>query len=465
MAVRGWGGSIATATGVAAGVGAAQLGFGYGLGIVTWTATDVGSGPLDAALPEAIWTASLAWSTWIAATSTVAGAVVAQRLSRRPTGAAQPSGSAGAAAQPRRPVGALPVALASALGALVAVLLVTVPARAATPPDSTAPQQVAAGYAAAGVLLGLVVAIWALRSPPAAGVVVATVGWTWLLAVVAVVDGVLAGRGLTSTPLGAWQISADRPGFWWGDHLYWPAALLSLLPALVIGALAARRAARSTYRRVGAAAAGAAGPLLVAVAHLLVTPRLTEVGGARFSAQLVAPYAVLAGLAGSVLVAAWAQRRDAATAAGPTTATANDAHPVDAATDAHPADPATDPADAATDAVAPATAGPTAVAAGPTGPTGVPTGPTGDPTGPTGDPIATATVPTSATDPSATTEPAPTVDSAGTVDSTPAGSATPPTEPTTAAPARVPRPRRRAPGRSPAAGAADTPDPLSGADR
>ena len=45
-----------TAVGVAAGVGAAQLGFGYGLGIINWA-------PVDTGAIEPSWFASLAWAT------------------------------------------------------------------------------------------------------------------------------------------------------------------------------------------------------------------------------------------------------------------------------------------------------------------------------------------------------------------------------------------------------------------
>ncbi|MDG4816329.1 hypothetical protein O7628_12550 [Micromonospora sp. WMMD956] len=373
MARRGWGGSIATAIGVAAGAGAAQLGFGYGLGIINWSASGVGAG-------EAAWVASLAWATWISATSTITGAVCAQRLRRpvargedpaatgpadAPTDAA-PTGDptatdaptdgptttdpptddapaddpaaddsaidAGPAADPEpaapgpdvvdaadraagpeptdppRPAGAVALALAAAVGALVTVLLVAVPARMAEVPGVAAPQATAAGYAGMGLFLGLLVAVWALRSPAAAANVIATVGWLWLLAVVAVVDGVLAGRGLTTAQLGIWQLSADRPGFWIRDWFYWPGAALALGSALLIGALAARHAARSAEQRLGAAASGGAGPVLVALAYLLVVPGLATLGREQVSAHLVAPYAVVLGLAGSVLTAALAQR-------------------------------------------------------------------------------------------------------------------------------------------------------------
>lgn len=422
MAVQGWGGSLATAIGVAAGAGAAQLGFGYGLGIITWTA-DSGANPGPS---DATWVASLAWSTWIAATSTVAGAVGAQRLGRRP----------GDDPATRAPAGTLPTAVAAALGALVTVLLVAVPARGATPLDTAAPQDVAAGYAGAGVLLGLFVAVWALRSPPAATGVIATTGWLWLLAVVAVVDGVVAGRGLASAQLGTWQISADRAWFWWGDHIYWPGALLSLGSALAIGALAARRAARSPYRRVGATAAGAAGPFLVAVAYLLVAVRLTEIRQAQLSAHLVAPYAVIAGLAGSVLVAALAQRRDAASA----TTTAGTG-PGDAEAEADPARPAggTGSGSSATDGTGPmASAGPLVPADAIGASTSTPA--LDDPPGTAG----TSASPTPG-DPSGTAGASASVSAPGdTAGGTPGEESAPPRRRAARSTARVPRPRRNA---------------------
>ncbi|WFE37661.1 hypothetical protein O7619_04100 [Micromonospora sp. WMMD998] len=289
MARRGWGGSTAAALGVAAGAGAAQLGFGYGLGIINWA-------PTGAVRIESAWVASLAWATWIAATSVIAGAVCAQRL----RGGDEPSGTL-----PR-----LGLALAAGVGALVTVLLVAVPARAARVPDTSAPQTVAAAYAAAGLVLGVLLATWALHTRAAATNLIATTGWLWLLAVVSVVDGVLSGRGLTTAQLGIWQISADSARFWIRDYFYWPGALLSLGSALVIGVLAARRAVRSPRVRIGAAASGAAGPLLVALAYLLAVPRLAGIAAEQLSAHLIAPYAVMAGVGGSVLVAALAQRAD-----------------------------------------------------------------------------------------------------------------------------------------------------------
>ncbi|MEU2615066.1 hypothetical protein ABZ570_26315 [Micromonospora sp. NPDC007271] len=291
MARRGWGASIAAALGVAAGTGAAQLGFGYGLGIINWA-------PAGAVRVEAAWVASLAWATWISATSVVAGAVCAQRL------------RGGGHNEPGAPLRALGLAVGAMVGALITVLLVAVPARAARVPDTSAPQSVAAGYATVGLLLGLLLAIWALHTRAVASNLVATTCWLWLLAVVSVVDGVLSGRGLTAAQLGIWQISADSDRFWIRDYFYWPGALLSLGAALVIGAWAARRTARLAERRVGTAASGAAGPLLVALAYLLAVPRLATIAAEQLSAHLIAPYAVIAGVGGSVLVAALAQRAE-----------------------------------------------------------------------------------------------------------------------------------------------------------
>lgn len=290
MVRRGWGGSTAAALGVAAGAGAAQLGFGYGLGIINWA-------PAGAVRAEAAWVASLAWATWIAATSVIVGAVCAQRLR-------------GSDDEPRGTPPRLGLALAAGVGAIVTVLLVAVPARAARVPDVSAPQVVAAAYAGAGLLLGVLLAVWALHTRAAATNLIATSGWLWLLAVVSVVDGVVAGRGLTTAQLGIWQISADRGAFWIRDYFYWPGALLSVLSALVIGLMAARRAARAPEIRVGAAASGAAGPLLVALAYLLAVPRLAGIAAEQLSAHLIAPYAVIAGVGGSMVMAALAQRAE-----------------------------------------------------------------------------------------------------------------------------------------------------------
>ncbi|MDG9678023.1 hypothetical protein [Micromonospora sp. DH14] len=351
MARQGWGVSIATAIGVAAGAGAAQLGFGYGLGVITWT-------PTDAAATDTAWADGLAWATWLAASSTVLGAVCAQRLHQRtapaktaisaqtatddadrhdgtppgdrapedeppvdarpPTTGAAPAGVTSTppplAESPEHDRGGLlrrvALALGAGLGGLVTVLLIAVPARVATGADTGAPQRTAAVQATLGILIGVLVAIWALRSRAAAANVTATAAWLWLLAVISVIDGVRVGRGLTGAQLGTWQFDPDHARYWIGGQLYWPGALLALVPALLIGVLAARRSARSGGHRVGAAASGAAGPMLVALAYLTTLPHWSTLGPAQLSTQLIAPYAVIAGIGGSVLAARLGERAE-----------------------------------------------------------------------------------------------------------------------------------------------------------
>lgn len=313
MAVRGWGGSVATAIGVAAGVGAAQLGLGYGLGIVAWL-------PAADGASEAAWVASLTWASWIAATSTIAGAIVAQRLGdaetryadARRAGRAPQESPAGGSTTPSvtGTLWRIALAVAAAVGGLVTVALVAVPARAATRADTFSPQTIAAGYAVIGVMIGLIIAVWALHSPAVERNILATICWLWLVALIAVMTGVAAGRGLGTAQLGVWQISTESDRFWFRDYFYWPGAALALGSALLIGALAARTAARLPHARVGAAVSGIVGPLLVAVAYFLAAPRLIGIQAEQMSAHLMAPYAVIAGLAGSALVAGLAQRRE-----------------------------------------------------------------------------------------------------------------------------------------------------------
>lgn len=388
MAVRGWVTSVGTATGVAAGAAAAQLGLGYGLGVLGWLPGTDDTG-------ETAWTASLTWAVWIAATSTVLGAVGTRRLGRVPPPAARAAASPGpdpavgstgpstdpvaaasvgtdaiAGTAPVRPASGEPatetpadatcsvttsgdtppgapadsgsadsgpagskavgpaalgpdgrtghpagvlwrvaVAMASTFGGLVTVVLAAVPARSAVGVDASSPQTVVALHAAAGVLIGLVLAYWALSSPAVGKNLVGTTGWLWLLAAVAVLDGVLDGDQPGGVQLGSWRMTPTGDEFWFRDYLYWPGAAVSLGSALLIGALAAWRTARQPASRVGATISGVAGPLLVAVATFLATPEATAFSVEQFSAQLTASYAMVAGLAGSALVAAVAQRR------------------------------------------------------------------------------------------------------------------------------------------------------------
>jgi hypothetical protein len=295
MALQGWAGSVAVATGVAAAAGAAQLGLAYGTGVISW--------PLSAGeAAEQSWVTSLTWASWIAATSAIAGAVVAVRLR---TAASHP---AEAPDRVSRLLWRLVLVVAAAIGAMITVLLTAVPAREAAVSMAASPPAVVAGYAVFGVLLGLLLALGALASRAVAANLIATAAWLWVLAVVVVGEAVVAGRDLPAVPLGFWDL--DLGEFWFRNILF-PDSAIPLGAALIIGALAALPAVRRGDHPIGVVISGATGPLLVVAAYLLAQPDLTALAAADASRHLAAPYLVLAGLAGSLLI----------TAAGPRAAT------------------------------------------------------------------------------------------------------------------------------------------------
>jgi hypothetical protein len=279
--------SLVLAILIGAGFGAAQMGLGYGLGIVAWVTPGA---PRGAVTDEGVWVSSLAWATWTAATSVIAGAICADRLN-------VPVESGRWARIGWRAV----TAFAAAIGALITVPLVAVPARAAQLSTNFAPHLLAGAYAVTGVVIGLVASLAALASRAIAANVIVSACWLWLLGAVAVTDGVTTGRGLTVAQLGVWRFTTNGPTW---RSFYLPGALLMLFAALLIGGLAAWPGARRGDNRVGVAISGAIGPLLVAGAYFLATPAFGTAPDAQVSAYLTAPYAVIAGLAGSILVAA-----------------------------------------------------------------------------------------------------------------------------------------------------------------
>lgn len=283
MSLRGWSGSLITAVAVAAAAGAAQLGLGYGLGIFSWLPTVHG-------VDEAAWLASLAWTVWISALSVVLGTVVADR-------AGMPSADFSPAA---RLMWQITLALSASLGGLVVVVLAAIPARVAQRSDTFAPHLIVGGYATAGVLIGLFVAVAAVSVRAVASNAIATSVWLWLVAAVATGDLLAGGGELTVAQLGAWQPTADGP---WLQSVYLPGAFLSAGSALIIGACTAWPSARRGANLVGVALSGAAGPALVGAAYLLAAPKLVDVLPQQLSAHLIAPYAIVAGLLGSLLVA------------------------------------------------------------------------------------------------------------------------------------------------------------------
>ncbi len=314
MAKLGWIGSVGLAVGASAGAAAAQFGLGYGLGIISWSPS-LTDGPTT---PDNVWLSSLAWTLWIAATSTVVGAICADRMSAGEIGAAPPRPSTDQG-DPTPPSGLASsmwralLAFSAAVGASLSIALVLVPARAALRSDTATPQLIAVGYAAVGIIVGILIAVGALVARAAATNVLVTASWLWLLAIATVIDGVVVGRGLGTAPLGVWPFGGDT---YFRSTFSLPGALLMLGVALVIGVGAAWRAAVRGDSRIGTSLSGALGPLLVAIAYFLTVPRLVGLDDPQFSAYLLAPYALIAGLTGSVLFVAVLASRDASRANG-----------------------------------------------------------------------------------------------------------------------------------------------------
>jgi hypothetical protein len=202
----------------------------------------------------------------------------------------------------------LVIALSAALGGLLTVPLVAIPARAAHRPETSAPQTIAGGYAIVGVAVGLLVAVAALSARAIAANVTATGAWLWVLAIASVINGVRAGQGLTTAQLGVWRFGNQ---YFLQKIFSLPGAALMMGGALVIGALAAWPAARRGDNRVGVAVSGAFGPLVVAAAYFLAAPKLVGVqADEQLSAWLIAPWAVMAGGAGSVLLVGLVSQRE-----------------------------------------------------------------------------------------------------------------------------------------------------------
>ncbi|MGH3658398.1 MAG: hypothetical protein ACRDUA_17225, partial [Micromonosporaceae bacterium] len=267
---------MSSTLGAAAAAGAAQLGIAYGLAILVWSAefTDAG---------EAAWTANLTWVCWLSATAVVLGAMAGARL-------------AAAAGLPRSYLTQAAVVLSSVVGALVTVPLVALPARFAEVANDPAPVATTAQIAAIGVLLGAVVSVGVLLGWPLAWNVIATVGWLWLLALASVLTSLGADGTPPVTRLGVWSVS-DVPG--------WLVVMIPMLVAAIgLGAGIAWYAKQQGRSRVSVAVCGAPGPVLVAVAYLVAGPGNRPETSEQFLPYLAAPYTVLAGLLGSLLVAA-----------------------------------------------------------------------------------------------------------------------------------------------------------------
>ena len=293
MARRGSAQPIFFALLAAAGTGAAQLGLGYGLGIIVWEPRDDAATGAEAAITAAgSWSSALTWATMVAATSVVVGAVVGDRLR---------GNLAGGSGRFARFAWRLVLALSAAIGAAVVIPLVGVPASRAHVDVTYAPHLLVGVYAAAGVVIGLLVALVAMTARAVAANVFATASWMWALAIVAIAHGSSTGLGRGYAQLGIWKFTDAGP-MW--HSFYVPGAMLMLAAALLIGGTAPFAAAARGDGGFGVAISGAAGPLLVLAAYLLARPDQAGAPAEQVSAYYTVPYMVLAGLAGSVLVAA-----------------------------------------------------------------------------------------------------------------------------------------------------------------
>jgi hypothetical protein len=288
MARRGWARSVTYAILSAAGVAAAQAGLGYGLGVLSWTRV---AGITGTAVTESgTWSSSLAWTTLIAATSVVAGAIVGDRVAGRTDGGSL-----------TRVARRLIVALAAGIGGVLSLPLVMVPSTAAQVPGTFAPQLLVGVYAVAGLVLGVVVALAALTARAIAANVITTTVWLWVLAAIVIVDRSVFGRPYSYVPPSVWKFTEHGPT--WGS-VYLPGAMLMLGAALLIGGLAAFPSAGRGARRFGIAISGGVGPLIIAIAYRLAEPDPKDTPFEQISAAIISPYLIAAGLAGSVLVAA-----------------------------------------------------------------------------------------------------------------------------------------------------------------
>ncbi|HEY1175217.1 MAG TPA: hypothetical protein VGF17_03600 [Phytomonospora sp.] len=270
MARNAWGIAVATAFGTAAVIATAQLGVAYGLTMIDWRTGTAG-----------LWSTNMAWTTWLAAVSTVLGAIAASIV-------ATAKGSQSVAVR-------LSSVLAAGLGAGVLAPLVALPARENAQAGVSGTPFLAVGI---GIAAGLALALIAMAARPVAWSMFASTGLIWLLAVLSVAVPV-GDETLPTAQLGVWGSWADvsgglaKRGFALAPPLIVGSLLIGVIVALV---------ARGTGKNQGiAAASGVVGPLLVTVAYLVAGPGTgTTVNS--MSAFLMGPFAAIVGLLGSLVV-------------------------------------------------------------------------------------------------------------------------------------------------------------------
>ncbi len=260
---------------VAAVLAAAQLGIGHGLGIIGWQAglQVEGNG----------WSRLLAWVAFVFAVA-VLGGVAAFRHVIRSIGAGIPAR-----------IGAAAVA---AVGAGLAFPLVWLPVRAARPSVAASPEMTMAITAGVGIVVGVVLALWALASAVIARAVFAGVVWGWLVALASVALTASRQRELASPRLGMLDVP-DLGGPGW---LVGPYQMIIISAGVAAGV--AWYAHRIGAGRLVTALAGLAAPSLIASAYVVAGP------GFRDQNDQLEPYfaslaATVAGLLVGVLFALW----------------------------------------------------------------------------------------------------------------------------------------------------------------
>lgn len=268
MARYAWGRTLLIAFGTAAVIGLAQLGAAYGLTIVDWRQDTAG-----------LWSANMAWTTWLAAVSAIAGAL---------------AGAAGAAESVANRVAAV---LAAGAGASIIGPLMALPARAPGKLALPGTPFLAVGI---GVATGMALALIAMAARPVAWSLMASTALVWALALLSAFAPI-GDRSVPQGQLGVWGTWAGVTGALGKRGLALAPPLL--IGSLLIGVIVAWIASAGGRGHRVAAASGVAGPLLVTVAYMVAGPGTGSTVDS-MSAFLIGPYAALAGLIGSLTVSA-----------------------------------------------------------------------------------------------------------------------------------------------------------------
>jgi len=282
-AVKSWARLVLQCMAVTAILVAAQLGVGHGLGVIGWSdgLGVVGNG----------WSRLLTWVGFVFAVA-VLGGVAAFRHVIRSVGAGVPARIGGAAV--------------AAVGAGLAFPLVWLPVRAARPSVATNPEMTMAVTAGVGIVVGVVLALWALASTVIARAVLAGVVWGWLVALASVAVMASRQRELSSPRLGIFDVPDIPGGPGW---LVGPNQMIIISAGVAAGiAWYGRRAGAG---RLLTALSGLACPALIASAYVLAGPGFRDQND-QLEAYFAALAATVAGLLVGLLFALWKRPTEAA---------------------------------------------------------------------------------------------------------------------------------------------------------